>query len=312
MSKYIKLKFPKRFTYIAFIVFFALNFRVLQSGAQSRKEFILKYRDIAIREMIRTGIPASISLAQGILESNCGVSYLAEHANNYFGIKCHEWEGPHVFMTDDAPNECFRKYKNPEQSWIDHSEFLVNRPRYAKLFELALSDYKGWAYGLKKAGYATNPQYAEILIKIIEEERLYEYDRPDKNNRIRNHLTYEIIALHYDLREEMRNGCLCIQANTDDSFEKIAMYYNIKLKKLLAYNDKHNQDIIEGQMIYLSKKKPKAARGYDYHRLKPGESLYLISQIYGVRLKNLIKYNGVTEQTRFRAGDKIYLRRKAK
>lgn len=281
---------------------------ILNMGAvfsQSRKDFIDTHKKFAVKEMKRTGIPASISLAQGILESNSGQSILATEGNNLFGIKCHDWTGKRMFMDDDEEDECFRKYKNVEHSWIDHSEFLLTRPRYANLFKLRRDDYKGWAYGLKKAGYATNPDYAEALIKIIEDERLYVYDKLSDRD-VNPNFAY----LDYENKEEMRNGIICIKAGEGDTFEKIAGYYGIKLKRLLDYNDKPSGEIIEGQMVYLKRKRRKAARGYEYHRLQSGESLYMVSQIYCIRLKNLVKYNNVTEYTRFRAGDKIYLRRK--
>ena len=210
--------------------------------ADKRKEFIRKYKHIAIREMERTGIPASITLAQGILESGCGESELAVNANNHFGIKCHEtWNGDTYTMDDDTRDECFRKYKNIEQSWIDHSDFLTSRPRYAGLFSIPTTDYKAWAKGLKAAGYATNPQYANMLIKIIEEEELYKFDRSIKRRGTPPTITAEEFAqsvatqdhpsnTNYRNREEMRNGIICIETMPGDSFEKIAGYYGIKLK----------------------------------------------------------------------------------
>ncbi|NCE72319.1 LysM peptidoglycan-binding domain-containing protein [Odoribacter sp. Z80] len=274
--------------------------------------------------MERTGIPASITLAQGILESGCGKSELAVNANNHFGIKCHNgWEGGTYFMDDDEKGECFRKYKNPEQSWIDHSEFLTSRPRYAGLFNLPATDYKAWAKGLKAAGYATNPRYAEMLIKIIEEEELYKYDHTVKHTgggtpSISVEEFAESIAsqnrpgnISYRNREEMRNGIICIEAIAGDSFEKIARYYGIKLKKILAYNDKKDTSLKTGQLVFLKKKKNKAARGYEFHRVKRGDNLYDISQQYGVRLKNIINYNYLTADTPLTEGEKIFLRKKA-
>lgn len=296
----------------------------LSSQADSRKEFIRKYKHIAVREMERTGIPASITLAQGILESGCGESELAIHANNHFGIKCHnEWEGKTYFMDDDEEDECFRKYKTPEQSWIDHSEFLTSRPRYAGLFNLPTTDYKAWAKGLKAAGYATNPKYAEMLIKIIEEEELYKYDHPIK--RLAGSIpsiTVDEFAesvssqnrpgnVSYRNREEMRNGILCIEAIPGDSYGKIAQYYGIKLKKLLSYNDKKDSSLKTGQLVFLKKKKTRAARGYEFHRVKAGDNLYDISQQYGVRLKNLVNYNYLTADSPLTEGEKIFLRKKA-
>lgn len=292
--------------------------------AETRKEFIRKYKHIAIQEMERTGIPASIKLAQGILESGCGASDLATKAYNHFGIKCHNWEGDTYHMDDDSPDECFRKYNDPEQSWIDHSAFLTSRPRYAGLFEIPTTDYKAWAKGLKAAGYATNPQYAEKLIKIIEEEELYKYDRLIKHPTGQEPAvtteqlaeqttgkTTESKSSAYRNREEMRNGILCIEARQGDSFDKIAAYYGIKLKKLLAYNDKADNSVKPGQLVYLKSKKSKAARGYEFHRVKAGDSPYDISQQYGVKLAKLIKYNYLADSSKIVEGEKIYLRGKA-
>ena len=290
---------------------------------QSRKEFIRKYKHIAIKEMERTGIPASIKLAQGILESGCGQSELSVNANNYFGIKCHEWVGPTFHMDDDLADECFRKYKNPEQSWIDHSEFLVSGPRYADLFKIPANNYKAWARGLKAAGYATNPQYADMLIKIIEEEELYKYDHPLKRTLSRPESVTasaenptpspyaKPVSVNYLKREEMRNGIICIEIQAGDSFENIATYYGIKLRKLLQYNDKKDTSLTIGQYVFLKKKKNKAARGYEFHRVKPGDTLYLIAQMYGVKLKSLVKFNYIDSNTPLIEGEKIYLRSKA-
>lgn len=291
--------------------------------AESRKDFIRRYKHIAIREMERTGIPASITLAQGILESGCGESELAINANNHFGIKCHnEWQGPTYTMDDDEEDECFRKYKNPEQSWIDHSDFLTSRPRYAGLFSLPATDYKAWAKGLKAAGYATNPQYANLLIKIIEEEELYKLDHPVKRAGHIPSISAEEFAesvssqnrpgnISYRNREEMRNGILCIEAISGDSFSKIAAYYGIKLKKLLAYNDKTDSDLKIGQLVFLKKKKSRAARGYEFHRVKAGDTLYDIAQKYGVQLKSIIRFNYLSADSQLTEGEKIFLRKKA-
>ncbi|MEG1737913.1 MAG: glucosaminidase domain-containing protein [Odoribacter sp.] len=300
--------------FLSLLILSSLLLTTLHSTAESRKEFIHKYKQIAIREMERTGIPASITLAQGILESGCGESELAINANNHFGIKCHDWEGATYQMDDDAKDECFRKYNNVEQSWIDHSTFLTTRPRYAGLFDLPSTDYKAWAKGLKAAGYATNPEYAEMLIKIIEDEKLHQYDHPVKINR-HNINDEEIVEKTphtiYRNREEMRNGIICIETIPGDSFEQIASYYGIKLKKLLAYNDKKDTTLTAGQIIFLKKKKTKAARGYEFHRVKEGDTLYDIAQTYGVRMTNLLKYNYMDTNSSLTEGEKIYLRNQA-
>ena len=199
-------------------------------------------------------------------------------------------------------NNSNQKYKNIEQSWIDHSDFLTSRPRYAGLFSIPTTDYKAWAKGLKAAGYATNPQYANMLIKIIEEEELYKFDRSIKRRGTPPTITAEEFAqsvatqdhpsnTNYRNREEMRNGIICIETMPGDSFEKIAGYYGIKLKKLLQYNDKSSSTLDPGQLVFLKKKKSKAARGYEFHRVKAGDTMYSISQQYGVRLKNLCRFN---------------------
>jgi flagellum-specific peptidoglycan hydrolase FlgJ len=140
--------------------------------------YVFTYRDMAVKEMERTGIPASISLAQGMLESGCGGSYLSRVARNHFGIKCHnDWTGERIYLNDDEENECFRKYACVEGAYRDHSDFLRSNPRYWKLFELDIYDYKGWAEGLKRAGYATSPDYDRLLISIIDKYQLHLYDR---------------------------------------------------------------------------------------------------------------------------------------
>lgn len=306
------------------VILIILLFSLITSHAegQSRKDFIHKYKNIAIREMERTGIPASITLAQGIFESGCGMSQLSQEANNHFGIKCHDWEGPTYHMDDDAENECFRKYENPEQSWIDHSEFLTSRPRYASLFNIPSTDYKAWAKGLKAAGYATNPQYAERLIKIIEEEQLYQYDHKVKHptgipapaisteKTGKNTAVAKKVSVNYHKREEIKNGIPCIEIKAGDTFSAISKYYGIKLKKLMAYNDKQDALLAVGQYVFLKRKKIRAARGYEFHRVKAGENLYLISQMYGVRLKSLILFNYIKADTPLEAGEKIYLRKR--
>ena len=244
-----------------FFVFYLVCTQTGIANPDSRKHFIKKYKDIAIQEMDRTGIPASIKLAQGILESGCGRSELSLNANNHFGIKCHDWTGPSVKKDDDRRNECFRKYKSPEQSWIDHSNFLTTRSRYAFLFDLSKTDYKGWAKGLKKAGYATAPDYAQKLIRIIEEEKLYEFDRPGRNYKpLSYNADYSLRSSKYQQRVVYVNNRPCIKIQNGDSFEAIALDLGIPLKKLLAYNDKNETSICNGMHVFLKKKRNKAPR----------------------------------------------------
>jgi len=294
----------KRIVFLSF--FFVSIFTNVYS--QNRKEFIRKYKYIAISEMRRTGIPASISLAQAILESSCGNSTLARNANNYFGIKCHDWRGRKIYQDDDAKDECFRKYKHVEDSWKDHSEFLCTHDRYRGLFRLNQQDYKGWARGLKAAGYATANDYSRRLIGIIEDEKLYKLDFQKRFSK--RDLKYASNSF-YD-REEIINGVPCVEIKEGDSLKSISLAYNIKVNKLLFYNEKNNAKLNVGDVIFLKKKRRRAARGYDFHRFKSGDSLYSISQDYGVKLKMIIKYNNIGPNTVMTLGEKIYLRHKAK
>jgi len=292
------------------IVFLLLFFVSIFTNvySQNRKEFIRKYKYMAISEMQRTGIPASISLAQAILESSCGNSTLARKANNYFGIKCHDWRGRKIYQDDDASDECFRKYKDVEDSWKDHSEFLCTHDRYRGLFSLNQQDYKGWARGLKAAGYATANDYSIRLIGIIEDEKLY---RLDSQKELSKRDLKNASNPFYD-REEIINGVPCVEIKEGDSLKAISLAYNIKVNKLLFYNEKNNAKLNVGDVIFLKKKRRRAARGYDFHRFKPGDSLYSISQDYGVKLKMIIKYNNIGPNTAMTLGEKIYLRHKAK
>lgn len=302
------------------VVVSLLLFSAFNAKAESRKEFIKRYKHLAVKEMERTGIPASIKLAQAILESGCGDSDLSTKANNHFGIKCHDWTGPTFTMDDDSPDECFRKYKTPEQSWVDHSTFLTTRSRYAGLFSIPTTDYKGWAKGLKAAGYATNPKYADLLIKVIEDEELYKFDKLIENpgahsinsdefaESITSQSDSRLGGASYRNREAIINGIPYIEVREGDSFQKIAEYYGIKLDKLLRMNDAQNTPLESGQIVFLKSKKNKAAEGNEVHQVKAGESLYSISQLYGVKLDKLVKYNYISQTSRLAAGEKVYLR----
>ena len=293
---------------ILFLSFICVN--ICGASTDSRKAFIKKYKSIAIEEMDRTGIPASIKLAQGMLESGCGTSKLAVNANNHFGIKCHNWNGASFTMDDDRRNECFRKYRNPEESWVDHSEFLTSRSRYAPLFKLSKTDYKGWAKGLKKAGYATAPDYAQKLIKIIEEEELYQFDKPGKRHRQSpGELNYKLgDTKNYQSRVVYINNIPCIKVQEGDTFEGISQYFGIPLKRLLAYNDKNELSTRNGMHIFLKKKKNKAPKGYTFHKCKPGDTMYMISQIYGIKLAKLLQYNYMENGDKPQPGEMISLR----
>ena len=289
-----------------------------RTGKLTRRDYIEKFKEIAIQEMVEFGIPASITLSQGALESGNGNSRLATEANNHFGIKCHKgWEGPFIKMDDDAKNECFRKYEHAQASYKDHSFFLSQRGRYAFLFDYDITDYKAWAKGLKKAGYATNPKYADLLIKIIEENELYKYDLygddyvavnkyPDEIPTEKNR-EYEAFAVGKNERKIFKNNDRkFIFARKGDDFYKIADDFNIYNYQIWKYNDLNKEDQVkESQMIYLEKKKNKANTAF--HTVKPGETMHSISQFYGIKLKQLYKKNGMKKGAKPRAGQVLWL-----
>lgn len=305
------------FTYL--ILTLVLSTSVFAKG-YTRKDYIKKFKSLAVREMERTGIPASITLAQGLLESGNGNSKLAVKGNNHFGIKCHDWKGPSMKMDDDKRNECFRKYSNAYESYKDHSKFLTTRSRYAFLFKYNSDDYKRWAHGLKKAGYATNPKYARLLIKIIEEEGLNKLDQKGggEDLYIEKPTGTDLADIDSDLeidpfgaRLEIANGIHFIVTKKGDTFFSIEKSLDVTRKKLLKYNDLPKNYILQiGQRLYLHNKRGKAARGYNFHRVKEGETLYSIAQEYGVKLKRICKFNGVKKNYRVEAGERIWLRNK--
>lgn len=264
----------------------------------SRKEYIEKYSSLAVKQMHQYKIPASITLAQGILESNNGNSRLATKANNHFGIKCHGWGGKKIFADDDKKNECFRNYKNVLESFVDHSLFLNKYSRYEFLFDYKITDYKSWAKGLKKAGYATNNKYPELLIKIIEENKLYQFDskKIDKNliSGKRN------IYMH-------PNKIKYVISKNQETYKTIAKSLNIKLKQILKYNDDNNQSVLNvGTKVFIQPKRNRSKQRI--HVVNNGEDLRTISQTYGVKMKSLKKRNQLILQNSLNNGDKLRLR----
>lgn len=313
---------PKRIKDIfLFLLFVNLAISAAAQKKLTREEYIEMYRDIAIQEMVEFHIPASITLAQGILESGNGNSTLARKANNHFGIKCHKgWEGEYVRHDDDAPRECFRKYNSPYDSYKDHSFFLSQRGRYSFLFDLDITDYKGWARGLKKAGYATHPSYDKLLIKIIEEHELYKLDLMDGSylavNKYPNEIPkdknreFEAFAVGADDRKIFTNNKRkFIFARKDDDFYKIADDFNIYNFQVWKYNDLDKRDHLEeGQMVYLEKKRRKAQ--VPYHTVEAGETMHSISQLYGIRLNRLYRINRMDKGTKPRIGQVLWLQDK--
>lgn len=299
------------------LLFLAAQFALAQPAERriSRKEYIDMWKEQAVKQMLETGIPASITLAQGILESGSGNSTLARYANNHFGIKCHVgWTGETFIQDDDAKNECFRKYEEAEESFKDHADFLKSRSRYAFLFELSSTDYKGWAYGLKKAGYATNPKYAETLIQIIEENELYKYDRvvsiakKEVKNQHQEFINTKAITHSVNIHN---NNIKYIIAKEGDTFLSIAKEFEMGLWQLYKYNDLGKKDALKkGDIIYLQPKRNKA-KNAESHRVQKGETMHGISQLYGIKLKKLFKYNGLKccEKEELEPGTVIFLKK---
>ncbi len=255
--------------------------------------YIQRYNAIAVNHMKQYKIPASITLSQGLLESGAGSSDLAIKSNNHFGIKCSPtWLGDRVIAKDDTPYDCFRKYKSVEESYEDHAQFLAYRDRYSSLFLLDITDYRGWAIGLQKAGYASDKAYASKLIRLIEEYKLYLYDRQDvilvpdskeeviENTETSKHVVYKTHGLVY------------IVARKNDTFESIAHEFGFKVSDLYAYNDAvQSYPLQEGDLVYFQVKKKKADKPYFEHKVKVGESMHSISQLYGIRLDKLYALN---------------------
>jgi len=279
----------------------------------TRQEYIDSYKELAEREMKRTGIPASITLAQGILESGDGNSRLARKANNHFGIKCHDWKGKKIRHDDDHNNECFRKYKSVYDSYRDHSEFLASKQRYASLFELEPTDYKGWADGLKKAGYATSRDYHKALIKIIEENQLYALDQGveisgETGTQLASVNGFENIGLSRKIYE--RNRIKYIIANKSDTYYGISEEFDLLPWELKKYNElTEGSKIDSGQILYIQPKRNKAEAGKKTHIVKEGETMYYISQLYGIKLDVLYRKNLMEKSSEPEVSQKLQLRK---
>lgn len=291
-----------------------LSFSILRaitcmSQSSNYDRYIDQYWSMAIEQMQKYNIPASITLAQGLIETRAGQSKLAVIANNHFGIKCsHGWTGPYILADDDRPNERFRSYGNARESYEDHSKFLMQNQRYRFLFNLDPKDYKGWAYGLKSAGYATNPAYADMLISVIENYRLYRYDsnkginprRIQRIDRKNDHIVY------------FNNDNYYIICRDGDTFKSIEKETGVSRRKLLKYNELPSDHIIrDGDILYMEKKKKRADLQYRGKLIKvsDGESYYSISQKYGIRLKYLYKMNCLPEDAQIYAGQELFVNR---
>ncbi|MDR2563387.1 MAG: glucosaminidase domain-containing protein [Prevotellaceae bacterium] len=299
---------------ISLILMFAPFVSLAQTTG--KQDYINKFQNIAVAQMKKSGVPASIILGQACLESGYGKSRLAVEGKNHFGIKCHNsWNGAKIYHDDDAQGECFRKYKADEESFQDHSDFLRYNKRYATLFDLNPNDYKSWAQGLKKAGYATDPKYAELLIGVIESNRLYLFDAKI-SPEIPSPSALEIMEsenflIQLNRRIYSRNGVKYVKINEGESFAQIASEFKLSERQLLKYNELQKYDRpVAGQELYIKKKKTRADYKTPVHIAQENESMRAISQRYAVKLKSLLHYNNMKENDRPVAGQEIYLRNK--
>ena len=275
---------------------------IVRSGTgDPYSDYIAKYAELAVKHMNKYGIPASITLAQGLLESDAGRSSLASRCNNHFGIKCHnDWRGKTMLVDDDRRNECFRCYNNAEDSFEDHSLFLVNGARYRSLFSLGSRDYKGWARGLKAAGYATNPNYADKLIEIVERYGLDRYDDRSSRRLAKGavpHRQYEV------------NGVKCVQLGQGETLRDIAREFGMSLSLLRRFNDvERSFTPPAGSNVFLERKKNRASVENRVYTVKNDDSLWSISQTFGVKMDHLAGRNRITSSNPLSVGMTLKLR----
>ena len=311
---------------------FVLSFSVIVSAnAQhmTRNDYIALHKDDAIHDMQKTGVPASITLAQALLESDDGNSPLATEANNHFGIKCADWTGETFLKDDDKKNDCFRKYNSVIESYDDHSNFLKTRPRYAACFKLDITDYRGWARELKKAGYATNPQYAERLIKIIEDNNLAVLDTGGELPAVTSEPVASSDVKELPLPESKaiipttaeidpytnhhvftNNGVSYVIVKKSDTYKKLSDEFELGAWQISKYNElPNNAGLTAGQKIYIQPKKRTGKQSFCV--VSRGQSLHDIAQEQGIKLKMLCKWNGLNENARVTTGQKLWLKKRS-
>ena len=285
-------------TLLSLLVLFTITVVLAQPAKITTEQYILKYKDYAISEMYRTGVPASITLAQGILESQSGNSRLAREANNHFGIKCKTgWTGKTITADDDAVGECFRAYESVLESYKDHSNFLRENWRYSECFNLERTDCNAWAEGLRKAGYATNPKYNTLITGIIDRYALNTYDLAPMP---------EGVIPEYEMKN---NNVPVVFVKDGETIDQIAQKNDLDTKQIYRYNDlPKGVQIDPGDILYL---KPKRRKGSEpYHVVQEGENLHQLSQIYGIKLKHLYKKNHLDKDEEVIPGSKVYLQKK--
>jgi LysM repeat protein len=284
---------------------------VLLSQRLSNEEYIAMFKNIAMEQMRQHKIPASITLAQGILESGSGNSRLSTQGNNHFGIKCKKnWTGSTIIEDDDEKNECFRAYSNARESYEDHAQFLRENQRYAFLFEYSILDYTSWAEGLRKAGYATNPRYPQLLISLIERLNLAQYDSIVFYNPDGIQLYQEPLQQHA-MPQLVDNGVPAVIARKGQTAKSIADGHNMRDWQIYKYNDLPKGAAIEpGMVVYLKPKRNRAS--VEHHTVQEGQSMWEISQIYGVKLKKLYKKNRMQEGGQPEIGQTLHMQKKVK
>lgn len=299
-----------------------------RTSRQTREEYVDRYKSIAVKHMERYGIPASIIMAQGILESDCGNSWLSKSSNNHFGIKCKTgWKGRKVYHDDDAKGECFRAYPTVEDSYRDHAEFLDAQPRYDSLFAYSSTDYRSWARGLKAAGYATAPDYAQRLIRIIEESKLYLLDRADGERLYASYRSSGgdpeewfsgqssyagadltavdpdnhrvTINAHEGYGVYVTNGVHYVLAKENDTYRAIGRKFRVSAGNLRKFNDVKEKSArpMPGEVVYIERKRKRWEGNARHHVCRAGETAYSVAQAYGIRLRSIEKMN------RLRAGE---------
>lgn len=287
----------------------------------TQEEYVAKWKSVAVSQMIQFRIPASITMAQGILESGNGNSVLAQKANNHFGIKCHEWTGEKLYIDDDKPNECFRSYPTADESFADHSKFLTGRSRYARLFSMEPTDYKGWAQGLKDAGYATNPKYPQMLTDLIDRLRLHELDQAGsvtsdptemivatKGNSNSKNAATSAESTHTVIMH--KNKIKYIVAKKGDTFYRISKEFGMGLWQLYRYNDFGDKKdvLVEGDIVYLQPKRKRSRSSETFSVTNP-VTMRTISQLEGIRLESLMDKNNISSPDELLPkGEKISLR----
>lgn len=301
------ISYKRFYPFILLFILLATTTVFGQRKNASYEKYIKEYNNLAVQHQKKYKIPASITLAQGLLESGAGMSTLAKKSNNHFGIKCHnDWRGERAYHDDDLRGECFRKYKRVAESYEDHSRFLAERSRYAPLFQLKVTDYKGWARGLQKCGYATDRGYANKLIKLIEDYELYKYDTAKGNKQTNKPQNPPVVTRRTVYKT---HGLIYVYAGPNDRFDDIARDLGFKAKDLRKYNEvPADFPLQRGDIIYLQKKKKKADKPYYDHVVQIGESMHSIAQKYGIQIKSLYKMNKKQEEYIPEEGDVLKLR----